>query len=208
MTEEPRGKEGLMKNLSPSTVIACLALVFALGGTAYAAGSALLPANSVGSKQVINHSIKKIDLKAPLPRGPRGLTGARGSQGPAGLQGPQGPQGLQGSAGITQVIFVDGPDVAQCAASGGACRIATADAVCPSSFRVVGGGHISGGTGNIVLFSAITGTQSYEVIAENLTTSPNTIRASANCVAGPGLTVASPAFKRPNIQSLREALTP
>ena len=56
-----------MKRLNPTTVIACLALAFALGGTGYAARDALLPANSVGSKQVINHSIRKIDLKAPLP---------------------------------------------------------------------------------------------------------------------------------------------
>jgi hypothetical protein len=200
-----------MKNLSPSTVIACLALVFALGGTAYAAGSALLPANSVGSKQVINHSIKKIDLKAPLPRGPRGLTGARGSQGPAGPQGPQGPQGPpgpQGSAGITQVISVDGPVAAQCAAGGGACQIGASDAVCPSGFKVVSGGHISGGITNIVLFSATTGTGQYSIIAENESTSANTIKATAECVTGPGITAASPASRLPNIESLRQALRP
>jgi hypothetical protein len=191
-----------MKRLNPATVIACLALAFALGGTGYAARSVLLPANSVGSKQVINHSIKKIDLKAPLPRGPRGFTGARGLQGPTGTQGPQ------GSAGITQVTWVDGPAVAQCAAGGGGCQIATSEATCPGGFRVVGGGHISGGITNIVLFSDITGAQAYAVIAENEAASTNTIKATAFCVAGPGLTATAPASRMPSVESLRQALAP
>jgi hypothetical protein len=188
-----------MKRLNPTTVIACFALAFSLGGTGYAARSALLPANSVGSRQVINHSIKKIDLTAPLPRGPRGFTGARGSQG---------AQGPQGSAGITQITSVDGTVVAQCAAGGGACQIGSSTATCPAGFRVVGGGHISGGITNIVLYSAITGTQTYGVIAENDSTSASNIKATANCVAGPGITVISAASRRPNVESLRQALAP
>ena len=188
-----------MRRFNPATVIACLALAFALGGTGYAAGSALLPRNSVGSKQVINHSIAKIDLKAPLPRGPRGFTGARG------LQGPAGPQG---SAGITQITTVDGPATAQCAYPGGECQIATSSAVCPTGFKVVGGGHISTGFTNIVLFSAITGAQTYSVVAENESSSANTIKATANCLAGPGLMATSAASKPPNIRLLREAFTP
>ena len=38
--------------------LALLALFFALGGSAYAAGSALLPKNSVGSRQVVNGSLQ------------------------------------------------------------------------------------------------------------------------------------------------------
>jgi hypothetical protein len=190
-----------MKRLSPATVIACLALAFALGGTGYAARSALLPSNSVGSKQVINHSIAKIDLAAPLPRGARGFAGPRGPQGPAGPQGPQ------GSAGITQITTVDGPAVAQCAYPGGDCQIVTSAAVCPAGFKVVGGGHISEGILNIVLFSAITGTQTYSVVAENESSAANSIKATANCVAGPGLTSTPAASKPPNIRSLRAALT-
>lgn len=80
-----------------------LALFFALAGTSYAATSSLLPKNSVGTKQVINHSLLKADFKAgQLPRGrvgPQGPAGPQGAQGAVGPQGPQGPQGIQGPPG-------------------------------------------------------------------------------------------------------------
>jgi hypothetical protein len=83
--------------------VGLLALFLALAGTSYAAASSLLPANSVGTKQVINHSLRKVDFKAgQLPRGPAGPEGAagpQGTQGPQGAQGPQGPQGIQGPPG-------------------------------------------------------------------------------------------------------------
>src|SRR3954470_1016767 len=99
-----------MKRLNPTTVIACLALAFSLAGTGYAARDALLPANSVGSKQVINHSIGKIDLRAPLPRGARGPMGPEGSQG---LKGPTGPAGGFTTANITSAS--NGPIAHMCA---------------------------------------------------------------------------------------------
>lgn len=64
---------------TPSMAVACLALVVALSGTAYAVTR--LPANSVGTKQVINHSLQRVDFKrGTLLRGP---AGQRGPQGPA-----------------------------------------------------------------------------------------------------------------------------
>jgi hypothetical protein len=57
--------------------IACLALAVALSGTAYAITR--LPANSVGTKQVINHSLQRLDFKrGTLLRGPAGERGCRG----------------------------------------------------------------------------------------------------------------------------------
>jgi hypothetical protein len=71
---------------TPSMGVACLALAVALSGTAYAVTR--LPANSVGTKQVINHSLQRVDFKrGTLLRGP---AGARGLQGPKGATGPQG----------------------------------------------------------------------------------------------------------------------
>ena len=58
------------------------------------------------------------------------------------------------------------------------------------------------GTVNIVLYSAITGTQSYAVTAQNEAASPNTIKATANCVAGPGLTATSRASRLPDVEEL------
>jgi hypothetical protein len=57
-------------------LVAYVALLFALGGTSYAAATTLLPPNSVGTRQVINGSLLKKDFKAgQLPRGARGPRG-------------------------------------------------------------------------------------------------------------------------------------
>jgi Collagen triple helix repeat (20 copies) len=85
--------------------VALLALFFALGGTAFAAGNALLPGNSVGTKQVINGSLQTNDLSKTARsalkgnRGPTGPAGAQGAQGLAGLAGSTGAQGIQGVPG-------------------------------------------------------------------------------------------------------------
>jgi preprotein translocase subunit Sec61beta len=86
-------------------VVAYLALFVALSGTSYAAATKLAPKNSVGSPQVINGSLQKVDLSKKAfaalrgARGPRGLQGAAGSAGPAGTQGPKGDTGGSGAAG-------------------------------------------------------------------------------------------------------------
>jgi hypothetical protein len=76
--------------------LALFALFFALGGTSFAAGNALVPRNSVGSKQVIDHALQANDLskaaRAAL-KGNRGLQGAKGATGAAGAQGAPGAPG-------------------------------------------------------------------------------------------------------------------
>jgi hypothetical protein len=82
--------------------VALFALFFALGGTAFAAGQALLPGNSVGTRQVINGSLQTIDLSKTAQRslkGNRGLTGVPGAQGATGATGATGAQGVQGMPG-------------------------------------------------------------------------------------------------------------
>jgi hypothetical protein len=87
---------------SPSLVVACLALMVALGGTAYAASK--LPKNSVGAKQlqanavtsakVKDGSLQSTDFKkGDAPRGPKGEPGPKGDVGPKGDAGPAGPPG-------------------------------------------------------------------------------------------------------------------
>jgi len=127
-------KEGSMKRSNPATVIACLALAISLGGTGYAARNALLPANSVGSKQVIDHSIGKVDLKAPLPRG------RRGPQGPAGIEGAPGPTGPMGGFTAANVAgSLPGPTAHMCAYDGGACAYGESIAQCPAGKVAIGG---------------------------------------------------------------------
>jgi hypothetical protein len=113
---------------SPAMVVACIALIVALGGTSVAAVSQLVPRNSVGPRQlqfgavtgpkiranavnsskVANRSLLRVDF-APgqLPAGP---TGPQGPAGPAGAAGPAGPAGAIGAITVRteSVSVVDG----------------------------------------------------------------------------------------------------
>jgi hypothetical protein len=96
--------------------VALVALFVALGGTSYATVSAVLPAGSVGTKQIKNDSVTRAKIAhesitsvlvkdrsllatdfmaGQLPAGPMG---------PAGPVGPQGPKGDKGDKGDTGVI--------------------------------------------------------------------------------------------------------
>jgi hypothetical protein len=80
--------------------IALLALFLALGGTTYAASTTLGPANSVASPQVVNGSLKTLDLSKKARTALKGNRGARGSAGAPGAKGATGPVGpATGSAG-------------------------------------------------------------------------------------------------------------
>ena len=86
---------------SHTTVVAYLALFVALGGSAYAA-------TRIGSRQIVNNSIRSQDIRngqvtnrdvrngsllaadfgpGQLPAGPQGATGSRGGPGPPGARG-------------------------------------------------------------------------------------------------------------------------
>jgi len=134
-------------------VIACLALLLALGGTGYAAG--LLPVGSVGTPQlkanaVVSSKVKDgsllgRDFKAgQLPSGPQGAPGQAGAQGPTGLKGdtgargPGGAQGDPGPAGFSSLTYVQadfGPFPAGTQYGG--------RAECPAGNHAVGGGVFS-----------------------------------------------------------------
>jgi hypothetical protein len=94
---------------SPAIFISLVALFAALGGTSYAAVTKLLPKNSVGSAQVINGSLQKVDLSAKARSALRGTRGARGALGPAGPAGPSGLQGLKGDTGAKGDAGATGP---------------------------------------------------------------------------------------------------
>ena len=83
--------------------VALFALFFALGGTSFAAANALLPGNSVGTKQVINGSLQTNDLSKTARSALKGNRGLRGPAGPAGTQGAQGAQGATGATGAQGV---------------------------------------------------------------------------------------------------------
>ncbi|MCW2991394.1 MAG: hypothetical protein JWM73_1988 [Solirubrobacterales bacterium] len=80
-----------MRRLSPSLVVACLALFFALGGSVLAAKHYVL----TSTKQVKPGVLKQLRGKRG-PAGPAGAAGAAGLPGPAGAAGATGPAGPAG----------------------------------------------------------------------------------------------------------------
>ncbi len=85
-------------HVSPATVIASLALVFAMTGGAYAAGRYVI----TSAKQI------KPSVLAQL-KGKAGTQGSAGAQGPVGPTGATGPQGAAGAKGETGTIGPEGP---------------------------------------------------------------------------------------------------
>ena len=107
----------LLRRPSPAMVVACLALLVALGGTSVAAVNQLgrntvdtpqlvngavtnpkIRNNAVNSSKVANRSLLRSDF-APgqLPAGPVGPQGPAGPTGPAGAAGAAGPAGVIGA---------------------------------------------------------------------------------------------------------------
>ena len=71
---------------TPAMVVACLALLIALGGSSYAAIQAL-PRNSVTTVQVKDFSLLARDFKrGQVPRGPAGPAGPAGASGSASIK--------------------------------------------------------------------------------------------------------------------------
>ena len=101
-----------ISRLARRNVVALLALFVALSGSSYAAATKLMPKNSVGSAQVINGSLQKIDFgKKTIAalKAARGTQGLPGAAGPAGLAGPPGPKGDIGAAGAPGQPGAQGP---------------------------------------------------------------------------------------------------
>jgi hypothetical protein len=100
-------------------VVASLALLLALGGTSFAAATAIAPrsvgtlqlknfavgtnqlkANAVLGSKVKNGTLSKLDFaQGQVPTGPAGPQGPQGPAGAAGVAGPAGPAGAVGPAG-------------------------------------------------------------------------------------------------------------
>jgi hypothetical protein len=88
---------------SPAMIVACVALIIALGGVSYAA--TVLPKNSVGTAQLKRKAVTGAKLKkdavtaATVKNGSLLAADFRAGQLPAGHQGPAGPQGPKGETG-------------------------------------------------------------------------------------------------------------
>jgi hypothetical protein len=133
-----------VKRITPSTMIAMLALFVALTGTGVAASQALAPPNTVGTQQIVNGSIRLVDLHASAREGMQGETGERGA---AGVSGPPGPAGATGPIGATGPAGGFNPAKVSYAfasqSSIGPGSSGESTATCPSGSISIGGGGLS-----------------------------------------------------------------
>jgi hypothetical protein len=128
----------IRKQITPATVLALVALVFAVTGGAFAAtgGSSSGPGAKAASAAVTPAAITAKSKAKPKvkagprgPAGPAGKTGAAGPAGPAGATGPAGPVGPggpQGAAGAngtngTNGVNVTSKEFTGVGSSGGKC---------------------------------------------------------------------------------------
>jgi hypothetical protein len=148
--------------LSPAMVVACLALLLALGGTAYAQFK--LPRNSVTSIHVKDRSLLGKDFRqGQIPAGKPGPAGPAGPAGAAGPAGPAGPAGAAGSAKafarVAQSGDVDDPRakaIADAAVSKPATGVYCID-IDGGALNVVGTLDVAGGAGMITASLQLTG---------------------------------------------------
>lgn len=138
---------------SPALVVSVIALSVTLGGTSYAA--IVLPANSVGTKQIKKDAVTSAKVKAgsllaadfapgQLPAGAPGATGATG---PIGATGPKGDKGEKGDPGIngtngTSVVVRESASTPVAASA-----IVSVTVQCLAGELATGGGYDASGTG-------------------------------------------------------------
>ena len=90
----------LRKQITPTTVVAFMALVFAITGGAFAASSGGGDKGSNATASVVPLAgAAKSKAKPKAKAGPRGPAGPAGKNGANGAAGPQGPGGRQGRNG-------------------------------------------------------------------------------------------------------------
>lgn len=166
-----------IRTLNPATVIASLALLFSLSGTAVATSieplitgadvknSSLtgidVKKNSIGSVDVKDGSLRPVDFKAGmLPAGPQGPAGPAGPAGPQGLTGPQGLNGVSGLQFVQNVSAVNSTSTRWVIAT------------CPAGKKVVGGGGsaygATGGVGIALFWNHPNTTSSWRVAAQEI----------------------------------------
>jgi hypothetical protein len=151
-------------------VVAYVALLLALTGTASAASSFII--TSTGQ---IKPSVRRA-LKGN--RGPRGFPGSRGGQ------GAQGTPGATGPAGIATVHDVSNT-TSYCQFGGGSCAVALVTATCPSGSFVTGGGAYDDTIQTPI--STFAGPTTYAAVSNNESSFTGSLTVTAVCASGSGL---------------------
>lgn len=161
----------ISKKLTYANVTATLALFLALGGVTWAATK--LPANSVGSAQIIKGSVKASDIaknavtSAKVKNG--SLLGADFASGqlPAGPKGDKGDKGEKGAPGATNVTYRS-----QIETNIGSGTFAETEPECEPNETLIGGGGYFVNTGNLGIDLAGTITASGPAVGSAASSSP------------------------------------
>ena len=157
--------ELLLKRPSVPTVIATLALVFAMAGVAPAAKRMIvgkdIARNAITTSHVKDHTLKASDFAPGVlaadagPAGPTGAKGALGAQGTQGDSGAPGDNGLDGQPGAAGAAGAAGADGAP---GQGPMLFREEDGVAHAGLAVVSGSDtvvsITPGTGYFMIFAS------------------------------------------------------
>jgi hypothetical protein len=144
MDSQVRAIDSTRSRLTPSFVLAIVALVVALGGTATAARTL------IGSKDIANGAIKARHIAPDAVTLAKIAPAARGAlRGTSGPQGPVGPSGPAGGFDLNKISRVVGAEVTILPG-----QLGTALAACPLGHKVVGGGFVTIGFDQTIFASA------------------------------------------------------
>lgn len=163
------------RRLPSGTVVAFVALFFALGGSAIAARHYLITSTS---------QIKPSVLKALHGTGSTGPAGTAGTAGPAGPEGPQGPAGPAGPVNLSGLTIVAGESKSVPKES-----VGTSVATCPNGSHAVSGGGYNG-LASLAASGMETDHQSWVIVVDNETSISTHVEAVVYC-AGAGQAVAA-----------------
>lgn len=130
------GDMNRLPRLSPAMVVACVALLVALGGTSIAAETALAP-GSVTTAAIRNGAVTTTKLHSNAVTLSKLAPNAR-IPGPKGDPGTNGTNGKDGSPGVSGLVVVTGSDVTLPPNAGG-----TAHVSCPAGKTALAGGVIA-----------------------------------------------------------------
>ncbi len=136
---EPFGTAGL--------IVACVALIAALGGSAIAAKSGLTGKEKKEVKKIAKQVAGKPGAPGSTgPVGPAGPAGAKGDTGAAGATGARGDTGAAGAKGATGATGAQGP-----AGEAGMCSEANPDCKLAPGGELTGLWAAAGGSGDYVM---------------------------------------------------------
>ena len=170
----------------PAMIIACVALVVALGGVSYAAG--VLPKNSVGTAQLKKKAVTASKLRknavsaAKVKDGTLLAADFKAGQLPAGPKGDPGPQGPKGDNGAAGAPGISGYEIRHMTGNTvNPGEEVSAQVGCPFDKKALGGGLSSGQAIAISNSAPSTDGQWWYITGKNISASQTAVAAYVIC---------------------------